>query len=181
MSENIELLIEKGNWDELQDFLRTNYHSMNPRNGNILQRVAEKAPDIRRFLQYFPVDMTDEYGRTAVWWASFQGQIGNLRQLLEAGADANLADHKGLSPLFVAANGMVVSLLHDFGARLYVFDNEGTPLLEYVENMGRIDAADRIRELQRGEAASDFTIFQNDIDMLLQQIYYYLLIFYLIQ
>ncbi|MBQ7179404.1 MAG: hypothetical protein IJS08_18450, partial [Victivallales bacterium] len=97
--------------------------------------------------------------------AAFRGQIGNLRQLLEAGANPNLADHKGISPMFVAANGMVVSLLHDFGARLYVFDNEGTPLLEYVENCGHVDAADRIRELQRGEPGSDFSISQNDIDM----------------
>ena len=67
--------------------------------------------------------------------------------MLEAGANPNLADHGGVAPLFVAANGMTVSLLHEFGAQLQAFDNNGTPLLEYVEQSGRQDAADRIREL----------------------------------
>ncbi len=165
MNESIEKMISAGDWDGVQDYLNTNSETMNVRSGNILQRAAVAAPNIRRFIQYFPINMTDEYGRTAVWWAAFRGQIGNLRDLLEAGADANLADHKGLTPMFVAANGGVVSLLHEFGGRLNVFDNEGTALLDYVENSGRQDSADRIRELKRGVEQVDFTISQNDIDL----------------
>ena len=51
---------------------------------------------------------------------------------------------------FKAANGMTVALLHEFGAQLQAFDNNGTPLLEYVEKSGRLDAANRIRELFQG-------------------------------
>ncbi len=161
MDDNLETMIEQGDWNAVHDFLQVNYQTMNLRSGNILQRVAEHAPDIRRFIGYFPIDMTDEHGRTAVWWAAFRGQIGNLRALLEAGANPNLADHHGVAPLFVSANGMTVSLLHDFGAQLQAFDNEGTPLLEYVEKSGRQDAADRIRELSRGSSPYAFTMAQD--------------------
>ncbi len=154
MDDNLETMIEQGDWNAVQDFLQVNYQTMNLRSGNILQRAAEHALDIRRFIRYFPIDMIDEHGRTAVWWAAFRGQLGNLRALLEAGANPNLADHHGVAPLFVAANGMTVSLLHDFGAQLQAFDHEGTPLLEYVEKSGRQDAADRIRELSRGSSSA---------------------------
>ena len=164
MYENIETMIEQDDWDAVQDYLYTHHQEMNLRSGNILQRAAERAPDIRRFIQYFPIEMTDENGRTATWWAAFRGQLGNLRALLEAGANPNLADHKGLSPLFVAANGMTVALLHEFGAQLQAFDNNGTPLLEYVEKSGRLDAVNRIRELSPGVSEYAFTISQNNDD-----------------
>ena len=158
MDEKISICIGQGNWNALKDYLHTNYQGMNIREGNILQHVAEKAPDIRPFIQYFPVDMTDEYGRTALWWAALRGQIANMRALLEAGANPNLSDHKGLTPLFVAANGTAVSLLYEFGAQLQAFDQEGTSLLEYVERSGRQDAADRLRELGGAEAPLGFTL-----------------------
>ncbi len=161
MDDTINNCIEQGNWEALKDCLHTRYQSMNLREGNILQHVAEKAPDIRPFIQYFPADMTDEYGRTALWWAALRGQIANMRALLEAGANPNLSDHKGLTPLFVAANGTAVSLLYEFGAQLQAFDQEGTPLLEYVERSGRKDAADRMRELGGTEAPSGFTLAQD--------------------
>ena len=161
MDDNLETMIEQGDWSAVHDFLQVNYQTMNLRSGNILQRAAEHAPDIRRFIQYFPIDMTDEHGRTAVWWAAFRGQLGNLRALLAAGANPNLADHHGVAPLFVAANGRTVSLLHEFGAQLQAFDNEGTSLLEYVEKSGRQDAADRIRELSRGSSSYAFTSAQD--------------------
>ena len=89
MDDNLETMIEQGDWSAVHDFLQVNYQTMNLRSGNILQRAAEHAPDIRRFIQYFPIDMTDEHGRTAVWWAAFRGQLGNLRALLAAGANPN--------------------------------------------------------------------------------------------
>lgn len=151
-------LIEQEKWDELLDYLHLHHDTMNLRQGNILQRAAEAAPDVKLFIQYFPVDMTDDHGRTAAWWAAFRGQISNLRALLEAGAEPNLADHKGLTPLFVAATPAVVNTLHEFGAHLNVFDIDGTSLLDYVERSGRHDVAKAIKGLMQGDLPASFAI-----------------------
>ncbi len=165
MNEKIESLITASDWDGLGEYLQTNHGNMNLREGNILQRTAEAAPNIRRFIKYFPIDMTDEYGRTAVWWAAFRGRNSNLRALLEAGADANLADHRGLTPMFVAANADIVSLLHEFGGQPVAFDNEGTSILDYVERSGRHDVAERIRQLQGGTSQFQFSVADNSDDL----------------
>ena len=153
----VSSLIKQENWNKLLDFLYLHHDKMNLRNGNILQRVAESAPNIRQFISYFPVDMTDEHGRTASWWAAFRGKVSNLRALLEAGAEPNLADHKGLTPMFVAATPAVVTTLHEFGGHLNVFDKEGTPLLDYVERSERQDVANTIRMLQQEDYPVSFT------------------------
>lgn len=153
----VSSLIKQENWNKLLDFLYLHHDKMNLRNGNILQRVAESAPNIRQFISYFPVDMTDEHGRTASWWAAFRGKVSNLRAPLEAGAEPNLADHKGLTPMFVAATPAVVTTLHEFGGHLNVFDKEGTPLLDYVERSERQDVANTIRMLQQEDYPVSFT------------------------
>ena len=153
---SISTLIEQEKWDELLDILRLHHDTMNLRAGNILHRAAETAPNIKQFIQYFPVDMTDEHGRTATWWAAFRGQVSNLRALLEAGAEPNLADHKGLTPMFVASTPAVVNVLHEFGGHLNVFDNEGTSLLDFVERSGRQDVAQTIRGLMQEDCPASF-------------------------
>ena len=53
----VSSLIKQENWNKLLDFLYLHHDKMNLRNGNILQRVAESAPNIRQFISYFPVDI----------------------------------------------------------------------------------------------------------------------------
>lgn len=50
-----------------------------------------------------PINTQDWQGRTALFHAARHGQPENLRLLLEAGADVNLADRGGLTPLYAAA------------------------------------------------------------------------------
>lgn len=158
LEETICTLVQQEKWDELLDCIRLHHDQMNLRNGNILHRAAEAAPNVKLFIKYFPIDMTDERGRTAAWWAAFSGHAGNLKALLEAGAEPNLADHKGLTPMFVAATPAIVSMLHEFGGHFNVFDNEGTSLIDYVERSDRQDVARAIREHMREETPATFTI-----------------------
>lgn len=50
-----------------------------------------------------PINTQDWQGRTALFHAARHGQTENLRLLLAAGADTNLADRGGLTPLYAAA------------------------------------------------------------------------------
>ena len=158
-------LIKQEKWDELLDYLRLHHDTMNLRHGNILHHAAEAAPNVQPFISFFPVDMTDEHGRTAIWWAAFRGKVSNLRALLDAGAEPNLADHKGLTPMFVAASPEIVTALHQFGGHLNVFDNEGTSLLDYVTRSGRQEVANAIRGLMQENTPMPFT-FGSDNDEL---------------
>ncbi len=49
------------------------------------------------------INTQDWQGRTALFHAARHGQTENMRLLLAAGADANLADRCGLTPLYAAA------------------------------------------------------------------------------
>lgn len=148
---SISNLVKQEKWEELLDILRLHHETMNLRSGNILHHAAAAAPNVKPFIPYFNIDMTDERGRTAVWWASIRGQVSNLRTLLEAGAEPNLADHRGLTPIFVAHTPEIATTLHEFGAHLNVFDNEGTSLMDYTENNGRHEVAETIRSLMQDE------------------------------
>lgn len=158
----VSTLIEQENWNELLDYICLHHDKMNLRIGNILHRVAEAAPDVRPFISYFPIDMTDEHGRTATWWAAFRGKADNLRALLEAGAEPNLADHRGLTPMFVAANPDIISILQEFGGQFNVFNNEGTSLIDYIESNGRQDVAYAIRKMMEKNLIAPISDSEND-------------------
>lgn len=52
-----------------------------------------------------PVDARDTEGKTALYWACFQGHTDRARLLLvEGGADHTIADNDGLTPMAVAHN-----------------------------------------------------------------------------
>jgi ankyrin repeat protein len=58
-------------------------------------------------------------GSTPLWMACQRGQVGTVKVLLDAGADANRADKAGITPIGVAAAGghaAVMELLLDHGA-----------------------------------------------------------------
>ena len=49
------------------------------------------------------IDERDSQGRTSLAWAACLGDVEAVRKLLQGGADPNLADLSGLSPLHLAA------------------------------------------------------------------------------
>ena len=151
--------LDSNQWTSVLNYIKKNHDKMNLRSGNILKKAAVYAPDIRPFLPFFPIDMTDGNGRTAVWCAAASGRTDNLQALLENDADANLADHQGRAPIFMAATPEVATMLHDFGARLDTTDNQGTHLLDYLESHDRHEAAEAIRAFDKPALAPSLTPF----------------------
>ncbi len=66
---------------------------------------------------------TDNYGRTAMYMASFWGQLGTVRYLGEKGAAVDVEANNGWTPLFAAAamhadSAAIVKYLHEMGAKV---------------------------------------------------------------
>ena len=152
MNSQIAAWMDASQWTSVLNYLKRNYGKMNLREDNILQRAAAEAPTIRPFLLFFSIDMTDGNGRTAVWCAAARGRADNLQALLENDANPNLADHQGRSPIFVAANPEVATLLTNFGADLQCTDNQGNTPLEYLAAHGRNAIAEQLRKLPAPQA-----------------------------
>lgn len=77
-------------------------------------------------------DFIDEYGRSALHWASEYGYMRVVYTLIEAGWDINLLDNKRQTPLHVACdhhNGNVAACMISNGCRFRTCDVNGyTPL-----------------------------------------------------
>lgn len=76
--------------------------------------------------------MLDSKGLSSLHWAIWSGKAQEVQRLVESGADINLADADGWTPLIHAVcynNLPVVRLLVDLGADIDLADSHGyTPL-----------------------------------------------------
>jgi hypothetical protein len=71
------------------------------------------------------VDAQEVEGRTALWFSSRNRRQKCVELLLGAGADPNLADHYGRTPLMRAKNLAIATVLLQSGADPNLKDNEG--------------------------------------------------------
>ncbi len=101
-----------------------------------LRPIADLEPECfnRRMFQ----QSLDKLGRSPLHYAAAEGAIGSSAALIDAGADASLADRAGWTPLHFAAQGghaAMIKLLLDAGANVDPRDEHGnTPLSNAVFN-----------------------------------------------
>ena len=85
------------------------------------------------------LDAVDSRGRTCVSWAAARGDDKVLKTLLKYGADPNIQDGQGSSPLHHASNVACISLLVEFGANIDASNSFGhTPLHLVCRGSGSI-------------------------------------------
>ncbi len=84
-------------------------------------------------------------GSTPLQWAVYEGDVGEVRRLLEAGADVSLANDYGATPMGLAAevaHGEILSLLLEAGADADSPNPEGQTALMAVARTGNVEAAE---------------------------------------
>lgn len=90
------------------------------------------------------VNPADATGTTALHWAVQSGDLGTVRKLLAAGANARATNRYGVTPLsLAAANGdaVAVQLLLDAGADPNTTGADGETALMTAARTGRVEAA----------------------------------------
>lgn len=96
----------------------------------------------------------DQYGRSALHYASLEGDVARVRALIREGADVDVADQSGMTPLhFAAQEGRleVARVLLVAGAAIDAQDEHGnSPLFTAVFNA--TDEGALIRLLREGGA-----------------------------
>lgn len=107
-----------------------------------------------------PVTATtlDPFGRSAAWRAARDGRLEELRGLLDAGADANLADVDGETALHAAArnaDAAVVALLLDRGADANPASGHGWTPLHFAVREGATPVVDALIRHGAGVNARD--------------------------
>ncbi|MDA3955988.1 ankyrin repeat domain-containing protein, partial [Oceanispirochaeta sp.] len=87
-----------------------------------------------------PIDTRDEMGRTALMRAVWMDNSEAVSRLLSSGADPNLKDKNGQTPLYFALqfseNESLLSLLLNSGAEVDTVDNRGRSPYEILINRG---------------------------------------------
>ena len=137
----LEILYNQEKWSEIYNYVKKTMdkpknerkHILKQWEGtSLLQRIFENTPDINPYLTMFPIDIPDRHGRTTLWHAVSFRNIRTIQILLEAGADPNIADVTGATPVFHARDGKTIDLLVRYGADLNVKDTAGHTPLEFM-------------------------------------------------
>lgn len=66
--------------------------------------IESSLQDLTKHLSDVPtaLNLKDDSGKTALWWAARLGKVSQLRKLLASGAAVNIRDHGGWSPITAA-------------------------------------------------------------------------------
>ena len=86
------------------------------------------------------INLQDEFGRTALWWAVALGNIRKVREVLRRGASVNLSDCHGFSPISAACSYLsdrvvqnrILDLLMSQGPELTETDRWGNNALHFT-------------------------------------------------
>lgn len=99
--------------------------------------------------QTVKVNILDQYGRSALHWASLCNNVPIIEQLIEARAELDVTDKEGQSPLHIATingNRASVEKLIEAGANLDLIDNSGQTPLHLSIIFGKIIIAEKLLE-----------------------------------
>jgi ankyrin repeat protein len=86
-------------------------------------------------------------GSTPLQWAVYDGDVAEVRRLLEAGADVSLANRYGATPMSLAAevaHTEILKLLLEAGADVDSPNAEGQTALMAVSRTGNVEAAEAL-------------------------------------
>ncbi|HUO68102.1 MAG TPA: ankyrin repeat domain-containing protein [Gammaproteobacteria bacterium] len=95
------------------------------------------------------VDHRNADGSTPLQWAVYKGDLAEVRRLLDAGADPNLANEYGASPMGLAAdvaNTEILNRLLEAGADADSPNQDGQTALMAVARSGNVAAAKALLE-----------------------------------
>jgi uncharacterized protein len=90
------------------------------------------------------IDHRNPDGSTPLQWAAYEGDVAEVRRLLDAGADASLANDYGATPMGLAAevaDTEILKLLLDAGADADSPNADGQTALMAVARTGNVEAA----------------------------------------
>jgi ankyrin repeat protein len=90
------------------------------------------------------VDHRNADGSTPLQWAVYEGDVAEVRRLLDAGADVTLANKYGATPMSLAAevgHAEILTLLLEAGADADSPNPEGQTALMAVARTGNVEAA----------------------------------------
>ena len=98
------------------------------------------------------VNERNEFGRTKLWYAAFEGEQENVEELVRGGADVNSGDDYGITPLMMAARRgylSIVRFLCDAGADVHrQQDDNGETALKKATESGQSEVREFL--LSRG-------------------------------
>ena len=103
----------------------------------LVRAIDDRQPAIVTALLAWHADpgLTTAQGVTPLRHAVAKGEVGMVRELLLAGANANAADGEGKAALHLARSDLVAATLLDHGADIELEDNRGmTPLHVAIES-----------------------------------------------
>lgn len=97
------------------------------------------------------VNQKDNFGTTALIYASYIGNESTVRLLIQHGAALNATDMYGSTALMVAAeagHGIIVDLLLEHGADASLKDDNGETALKLAKSMDHPDIVEKLRLLE---------------------------------
>ena len=112
------------------------------------------------------INATQPDGMSALFWAVYYEEADMVSLLLDAGADANVQNRYGLTPLIqssITGNGEIISMLLDAGADANARTLQGDTALMNAAKAGSVQGVQALIEAGAGVEARDAYSFQSPL------------------
>ena len=112
------------------------------------------------------INATQPDGMSALFWAVYYEEADIVSLLLDAGADANVQNRYGLTPLIqssITGNGEIISMLLDAGADANARTLQGDTALMNAAKAGSVQGVQALIEAGAGVEARDGYSFQSPL------------------